>query len=51
MCLRVANSYCIVSKDAIFVLAGIMPIALIVAEDVEYFEFLLGIWYLMGNNS
>lgn len=38
MCLRVASAYRTVSKDAICVLAGMMPIALVVAEDVECFE-------------
>jgi RNA binding protein fox-1 len=38
MCLRVVSAYRTVSKDAVCVLAGMMPIALVVAEDEECFE-------------
>lgn len=38
MCLRVASAYRTVSKDAVCVLAGMMPIALVLAEDVECYD-------------
>lgn len=38
MCLRVACAYRTVSHDAICVLAGMMPIGIIIKEDAECFE-------------
>lgn len=38
MCLRVASAYRTVSGDAVCVLAGMMPIGIIIREDAECFE-------------
>jgi hypothetical protein len=38
MCLRVASAYRTVSYDAICVLAGMMPIHIIIKEDVECYD-------------
>ena len=38
MCLRVASAYRTVSHDAICVLSGMMPIHIIIREDVECFD-------------
>lgn len=38
MCLRVASAYRTVSKDAVCVIAGMMPIGIIIKEDDECFD-------------